>query len=199
VRCVATDTCETHQTCDYFGRLVCREGWGTFPLCNIRLVDPSIDRECPSNSNPLISTSPCQNGGSCWNGTCCCAPNYTGPRCELTINFCASSPCRNGGLCVPTQTGFTCNCLPGFSGILCQTVIDPCRNLTLQCSGAGTCIPFLNFTGFTCSCFEGFTGQFCEKQIDFCSTKPCLNNATCVPFFMSYFCSCLPGKYILAF
>ena len=67
VECIATDTCEIHQSCDYFGRLKCKDGWGSFPSCNIRLINPNIDYECPSvtftNSTDL--NVPCLNGGSC--------------------------------------------------------------------------------------------------------------------------------------
>ena len=64
---MATDNCDIHQACDYFGRLKCKDGWGSFPVCNIRLINPSIDYECPSVSghNATDLNMPCLNGGSC--------------------------------------------------------------------------------------------------------------------------------------
>lgn len=127
-------------------------------------------------------------------GTCCCAPSYTGPRCEILIDRCVPSPCLNDAKCVSTPSGFSCVCRPGFSGLFCQTSIDPCQNSTLQCSNSGQCVPNPDFNGFACSCFEGYTGRFCEKQIDYCSSMPCLNNSTCVSVFKKFICHCPIGK-----
>jgi hypothetical protein len=73
-----------------------------------------MDPDCPRVANLTDPTLPCYNGGSCWNGTCCCPPNFTGSRCEMTLNQCLSTPCKNGGLCKSGSTGFTCYCLPGI-------------------------------------------------------------------------------------
>lgn len=193
-RCEAIDTCEIHQECDYFGRLKCKDGWGSFPNCNTRLINPSIDPECPVISENQDNFSPCLNGGSCWKGGCCCSPGYTGPRCESVVDQCLSSPCLNGGTCKSTFNGFSCICLPSFSGIFCQAYIDPCRDSTAQCSNHGVCVPFQNYTDFSCSCYQGYTGKYCESQIDYCESMPCVNNATCVSVFKGYFCNCQPSK-----
>jgi Notch-like protein len=193
VKCIAVDNCEIHQACDYYGRLKCRDGWGSFPECNKRLINPSIDCECPIISNFSVSTSPCFNGGSCWQGTCCCPPGYTGLRCEKFIDLCQPSPCLNGALCVSAPNNFLCKCKSGYSGVYCQNFIDPCRNSTLQCSGSGVCVPLPDYSGFNCSCLEGYTGVYCEKQIDYCSSRPCLNDGTCVSLFRNYYCTCAPG------
>ena len=191
-QCYATDTCLIHQACDYFGRLKCRDGWGNFPVCNIRLIDQSIDPECPVANSDLHPRIACLNGGSCWLGTCCCPPSYTGPRCEILINQCVSSPCLNLALCVPTQTSFSCVCNPGFSGIFCQSSINPCSNKNI-CSGSGQCVPYANFTSYYCTCFDGYTGRNCENSIDYCATLPCQNNASCISILNSFFCQCRPG------
>lgn len=194
-RCEAVDTCEIHQECDYFGRLKCKDGWGSFPECNTRLINPSIDPECPViSASDQNNYPPCLNGGSCWKGGCCCSPGFTGQRCESTVDQCQSSPCLNGGTCKSTINGFSCVCPPSFSGIFCQAYIDPCGNSTAQCSNAGVCVPFENYTDFSCSCYEGYTGKYCELQIDYCQSMPCINNATCVPIFKSYFCNCPPSN-----
>jgi hypothetical protein len=198
VQCYAIDTCEIHQVCDYYGRLRCKDGWGSFPECNTRLINPSIDPECPlaksipvSNTSILL-TSPvaCLNGGSCWANKCCCPPTFTGPRCEIFINYCASNPCKNGGSCQTNQYGFTCQCKDGFSGVFCQTRLDPCKNSMQMCSQRGLCITLKDLTGYTCSCFESYTGRYCEKKIDHCSSMPCLNSGSCVSHLNGYFCSC---------
>jgi len=193
VQCVAVDSCETHQACDYNGRLKCKDGWGPFPQCNKRLINPSIDTECPSfGTNVSVSLS-CLNGASCWNNTCCCAPGFRGPRCELADDLCASSPCMNGAECLSSANRFSCLCRPGFTGIFCQIRVDFCQNATLQCSSAGQCVNFANFSGFECQCYAGYTGRYCENKINFCSSQPCQNRATCVPLLNGYFCVCATG------
>lgn len=66
VQCQATDTCEIHQSCDYYGRLKCKDGWGSYPACNVRLINPALDVDCPQYANTSSSHPPCLNGGSCW-------------------------------------------------------------------------------------------------------------------------------------
>ncbi len=41
--------------------------------------------------------------------------------------------------------------------------------------------------------FLSFSGTFCEIESDECHSNPCLNGATCVDEFNSYFCLCKPG------
>lgn len=61
--------------------------------------------------------SPCYHGGTCVNvpGTfrCDCTIGYTGPRCEVNINECASSPCFNDGTCLDERGRYKCVCMDG--------------------------------------------------------------------------------------
>ena len=41
----------------------------------------------------------------------------------------------------------------------------------------GTCEDMLN--GYQCHCILGYNGTNCENNIDECSSRPCLNRATC--------------------
>jgi len=193
VFCQATDNCQGHQMCDVSGRLQCRDGWGNFPSCDVRLIDQSIDPECPFTIDLLSPNTKCFNGGSCFGGSCCCAAGFTGERCEITINQCFSQPCQNGGLCNSYPGGYTCVCLPGYSGRVCENLIDPCLNNTSACSGAGLCVPYRNYSDYYCSCGDGFTGRVCEVQVDNCQSRPCINNATCISFLKNYYCNCPSG------
>ena len=96
VECIATDNCQMHQACDYIGRLKCKDGWGNFPDCNTRFINPSIDIECPMiYDSSSKSNTPCLNGGSCHANGCCCPPGFTGNRCENAIHECYSPFCPN--------------------------------------------------------------------------------------------------------
>ena len=44
-----------------------------------------------------------------------------------------------------------------------------------------------------CVCAEGYTGSVCDVQIDECTSKPCLNDATCMDHVNGYNCSCTLG------
>lgn len=81
----------------------------------------------------LGDVSPCEHGGSCVNTPgsfiCDCALGFTGPRCEMNINECASHPCLNDGTCLDEIGRFRCICMEGtflkvslvylLNGIMC--------------------------------------------------------------------------------
>ncbi|XP_072032704.1 uncharacterized protein [Amphiura filiformis] len=73
---------------------------------------------------PECSSSPCLNGGTCWDGLnsyfCQCASGYAGSRCEEDISECDSLPCMNGATCWDGPNSYFCQCPPGYSGVLCE-------------------------------------------------------------------------------
>ena len=55
----------------------------------------------------------CLFGGTCFNNTCCCTPEYEGEICQTEVDACDPNPCLNGGLCRDELMGFTCFCAEG--------------------------------------------------------------------------------------
>ncbi len=72
IQCLAPNTCsQGHFYCNSKGEKLCLNGWGPINTCTQKLLAPIFDSECPISSG-------CLNGGSCFNGTCCCPVSYTG-------------------------------------------------------------------------------------------------------------------------
>ena len=171
----------------------------------------------PINANPnACASSPCINGGTCRSISdpnvqppfaCICPPAYSGLRCETFISqssACNPNPCTNGGTCStnPYTGGFTCTCAARFTGPKCTDVIyppNPCNNN--PCASGSTCQATASGT-FSCICPPNRTGQTCTEQISYnpttpstsaCSSGPCLNGATCIPYSLGYQCQCVTG------
>lgn len=43
-----------------------------------------------------------------------CVAGFSGARCDVNINECASQPCANGATCQDSVNGFKCKCAPGW-------------------------------------------------------------------------------------
>ena len=118
----------------------------------------------------------CSGHGRCNNGTCMCAPGYTGDDCSIVLcpQDCSSrGSCVNGTcMCAPRWLGADCSvkdcehgryspvkekcvCETGFTGEWCQRndTADSCGG----CSGHGTC----EVDSGLCNCLDGYTGARC--------------------------------------
>ena len=79
---------------------------------------------CSTDVNECITSSPCQNGGTCANTyggySCTCPDTFTGLNCSIDVNECAQgTPCQNGATCTNTYGGFNCLCPTFFTGTQC--------------------------------------------------------------------------------
>nr|XP_043900380.1 sushi, nidogen and EGF-like domain-containing protein 1 isoform X1 [Solea senegalensis] len=137
---------------------------------------------------------PCLNGGQCIDDcikgnpsfTCSCLAGFTGRRCQIDVNECASHPCQNGGTCQDQINSFICQCLPGYTGSLCEADIDECKNR--PCLNNGSCVQGAG--SFTCVCEAGYTGVLCETDINECESQPCLNGGECIDGVANFTCVC---------
>ncbi|XP_038047522.1 adhesion G-protein coupled receptor G7-like [Patiria miniata] len=130
-------------------------------------------------SSSPCSSSPCQNGGTCYTSSsgdqfyCNCPEGFQGTTCETYVlsNPCLHSPCLNGGSCYNGSSGdrFFCVCPEGFQGIRCETVSSyPC--LPSPCQNGGTCYTNSSGDQIYCNCPEGFQGITCETYACNCYT-----------------------------
>jgi len=135
------------------------------PTCCHANCDPgyqwnSTYLNCTDINECANVTSPCQNGGTCFNEpgnySCECPDGYTGKNCEVEIDECESDPCVHGE-CKSSPGSYTCICDPGYTGTYCQIEIDECdSNPCVE----GDCV---NRPGsYTCICDPGYTGIQCE-------------------------------------
>lgn len=92
---------------------------------------------------------------------CKCRPGFTGSRCELNVDDCASGPCANGGTCVDGPNSYTCSCTLGYGGKDCSTRVDACGSG--PCLNSGTC--YTHFSGHVCECSAGYMGSRCEFKV----------------------------------
>eukprot|EP00058_Branchiostoma_floridae_P004473 XP_002589961.1 hypothetical protein BRAFLDRAFT_81597 [Branchiostoma floridae] len=136
--------------------------WAPYPCyCKQAFVCASDYYEAES---PDDKCSNCVNGATCkgcFNSlitTCDCQAGFTGERCEININECASNPCQNNGLCVDGANSYGCQCTRGFSGANCEIEIDECESS--PCQNGGSCIDHIGW--YSCRCAPGFLGSDCE-------------------------------------
>ncbi|CAD5229179.1 unnamed protein product [Bursaphelenchus okinawaensis] len=124
---------------------------------------------CDAQTMGPCLNAPCLNQGQCIpkkednSYSCICPQRYTGAKCEIDLNACASSPCPKGIKCHNLYNDFHCSCPPGFTGKTCQMHgdWDPC--VTKPCGPFGTCNR--EKSTFTCSCSDGYGGSFCSERV----------------------------------
>ncbi|KAI5637364.1 EGF-like domain-containing protein [Phthorimaea operculella] len=126
---------------------------------------------------------------------CVCVAGTKGPHCEVNIDECAESPC-NHGKCIDGVGSYTCECLPGYEGNHCEIEVDECLRYT-PCAH-GRC--FDGRASYYCACEPGWGGRNCSVILTGCSSSPCKNNGTCLPWLYAetqhrFNCSCQPGHY----
>uniref|UniRef100_A0AAQ5XT91 Sushi, nidogen and EGF-like domain-containing protein 1 n=1 Tax=Amphiprion ocellaris TaxID=80972 RepID=A0AAQ5XT91_AMPOC len=149
---------------------------------------------CNNSASVCPHLRPCLNGGQCIDDcitgnpsfTCSCLAGFTGRRCQIDVDECASSPCQNGGTCEDQINGFICQCPPGYTGIHCETDIDECKDR--PCFNNASCVQGAG--SFTCVCEPGYTGVLCETDIDECESQPCLNGGECIDQVNNFTCTC---------
>lgn len=85
--------------------------------------------------------------------SCTCLAGYTGQKCEIDVNECATPGlCQHGGTCVNLPGSYRCQCKPGYTGHRCESVYVPCS--PSPCMNGGTCHQTSDFT-FECNCLPG--------------------------------------------
>ncbi|XP_033758117.1 fibropellin-1-like [Pecten maximus] len=201
-RCVAGYTGEYCQNWDQ--QSVCLSGFcGDRDVCrpfyvNESYVCPCTDHYTEDSSricqqNNYCAGSPCQNGGTCFNGVgeyyCVCVPGYGGLNCRYDYNECLSLPCKNGGTC--TEVGindYSCSCPPGTIGKNCDDV-DECAAGPCDAEKTDQCYNLDN--DFYCQCKDNFYGKTCSNG-NACDSNPCHRGGTCMPMGVSYTCTCGP-------
>lgn len=149
---------------------------------------------CNNSASVCPHLRPCLNGGQCIDDcitgnpsfTCSCLAGFTGRRCQIDVDECASNPCQNGGTCKDGINSFTCQCPPGYTGIQCETDIDECKDR--PCLNSASCVQ--GSGSFTCVCEPGYTGVLCETDINECESQPCLNGGECINQVANFTCIC---------
>lgn len=191
-------------------------------LANYSAQCANSQGNCDMDVDECVS-SPCQNGGGCYDSTAVCAP--------VAPDDCAAAGLVRCGLqqCMPRRITsadmFACQCKNGFEGSLCEIDTNECDSS--PCTNGGTCSdstssPGISIDAYSCSCPVGFAngmcvysvvavapypqlcavaeGGNCDVDVSECVSSPCTNGATCSDSSTdanvsshSYSCSCAPG------
>ncbi|XP_056270868.1 sushi, nidogen and EGF-like domain-containing protein 1 isoform X4 [Pseudoliparis swirei] len=160
-----------------------------------RIDDANVEvGGCNDSTSVCPHLRPCLNGGQCIDDcitgnssfTCSCLTGFTGRRCQIDVDECASHPCQNGGTCEDQINSFLCRCAPGYTGTQCETDIDECKDR--PCLNNALCVQGTD--SFTCVCEPGYTGVLCETDINECESQPCQNGGECVDQVANFTCIC---------
>lgn len=125
-----------------------------FPINSCLRLDPT-GKDCQWID--ACTSQPCANGSTCTVSgnkfSCICLSGYTGQKCEIDVNECATSGlCQHGGTCVNVPGSYRCQCKPGYTGHRCESTYVPCS--PSPCMNGGTCHQTSDFT-FECNCLPG--------------------------------------------
>eukprot|EP01052_Picozoa_sp_SAG31_P002233 SAG31_NODE_77_length_27533_cov_47.448859_4_plen_1845_part_00 len=111
-----------------------------------------ITQACSSHDNHVCASSPCQNGGTCVDGS-------DDPTQALIVH--SSSIARGQKTPPPANRGdFVCFCRVGFGGRTCGHNIDEC--VSQPCLNDGVCVDMMD--GYQCACTDAWQGQHCELE-----------------------------------
>lgn len=180
----------------------CQMGWAPWELAGGGTVSEAAHCR-PQNLVRWCDSSPCKNGGRCWQTNalyrCECHSGWTGLYCDVPSVSCevaawqqGNRPCPDLARASPQPPGVW----PLRSGGLLSggepRPHDPSTsspagiNVTHLCRNGGLCMNVGNT--HHCHCQAGYTGSYCEDQVDECSPSPCQNGATCTDYPGGYSC-----------
>lgn len=163
---------------------------------------------CNNSASVCPHLRPCLHGGQCIDDcitgnpsfTCSCLAGFTGRRCQIDVDDCASSPCQNRGTCNDQVNGFTCHCPPRYTGTNCETELVNSTKAENQteclCQNGGVCVD----TNGTCQCPSGFTGLYCQFEVTHTpcsSSRSCPDGGPCLEYGGTYLCTCQTSAAVL--
>ena len=91
---------------------ICLEGWAGVNCIDRDISSDNGDPECPDGFQRMG----CRNGGTCFDGTCCCPNGYEGLVCQTETLECMSAPCGSAGTCLDQIGSYYCLCADGEWG-----------------------------------------------------------------------------------
>ncbi|CAL8276588.1 unnamed protein product [Merluccius merluccius] len=155
--------------------------------------DPKITVGC--KGAPVCASDPCRNGARCEDlfnkFGCVCNAGWTGDRCHVDIDDCASGPCGHG-TCRDYLGGYECRCHPGYAGDHCGEDLNECDHHA--CEHGGTCKDGPNM--YTCICPKDYAGPLCQwahPPAQCGRDLQCSNEGFCNDGLWGANCTCIPG------